>query len=61
MDPIYNKNGEPRCYLATDAEYALSDEQINAILPDALPGTTITKAGYAAMKQRDHAGTWVPI
>ena len=58
MDLIYDRLGEPRTYLATEAEYALSDEQTNELLPAALPGTLICTAGYAAMKQKSHDGAW---
>jgi len=61
MDLIQNVAGEPKIYMATDAEYAQTDEQINAQIPDALPGTIVSKAGYKAMKQKDHNGSWVSL
>ncbi|MBO7670125.1 MAG: hypothetical protein J6S60_06000 [Oscillospiraceae bacterium] len=61
MDLIYDKIGEPRQYQATDAEYSMTDEQINAALPDALPGTLISKAGYTAMKQKAADGSWASV
>lgn len=53
--------GEPRTYMASSAEYAMTDEQTNAILPDALPGTLIVTAGYGSMKQKAHDGSWASI
>lgn len=61
MDLITDKKGEPRMYMASDAEYAMTDEQINAVLPDAAPGTMIAKCGYSAIKQKSASGSWVTL
>ena len=60
MDLIYNKPDEPRLYLASDAEYAMTDEELNAAL-DARPGTLVAKAGYTAMKQKGLDGAWTAL
>jgi len=45
--------------MASNEKFAMSDEETNAILPDALQGTIVTTAGYGAMKQKAGNGTWV--
>jgi hypothetical protein len=56
--PIYDKPGEPAMYLLTADEIAGNDAALNALLPNAEPGTMATVAGFGTIKQKAEDGSW---
>jgi len=55
---IYDKPGEPTIYLCSDDDIAGTDEEINAALPGVPPGTMISTAGFATIRQLGVDGSW---
>jgi len=62
---VGSKADEKPMYQVADATYALEDEELDADMAaegvGAPIGTIVTKAGYAAMKQKGHDGSWTTI
>ena len=61
MELITDKKGEPRMYMVTASEIAGSGETLNALLPDAAPGTMICTAGYGTIRQKAADGAWATL
>lgn len=47
--------------LVSDNLITASDEEINAALKDATPGTVIYNAGMSIIKQKDFDGSWITM
>lgn len=61
MKLIYDVPNEPPIYLVNDDEAEYNATQLNAALPNAAPGTIITKAGFGTAKQKAEDGSWSPL
>ena len=58
---IYDVPRDAPQYLGSAEDVAADDAAINAALPNAVPGTIITTAGYHNMKQKQADGTWARL
>lgn len=55
---IQSTPSSPQIYMGDTADVSGTDEQINAKLPYAPPGTIIAEAGFKNMKQKNANSEW---